>query len=41
MNLEQDFRMRVDIAPPCGDLGLHGGDPINNWHGETPVRREL
>jgi hypothetical protein len=33
--------MRMDIAPPRGDLGLHGGDTIDNRHGQkTPVRRE-
>src|SRR5258708_1301774 len=32
--------MRMDIAAPCGHLGLHVGDTINDWHGKTPVRRE-
>jgi hypothetical protein len=29
--------MRMDVASPSGNLGLHVGDTINNGHGKTPV----
>src|SRR5881394_3685209 len=30
LHVEHDFRMSMDIAPPCGDLRLHVGDPIDD-----------
>ena len=27
--------MRMDVAPPCGDLRLHVGDTIGDRHGNS------
>ena len=39
LDVEQDLRMSVDVAPPCGDLRLHVGDPIDDGHGELRANR--
>jgi hypothetical protein len=31
--LEAEFRMGMDIAPPCGQVVLKGGDLVNDLHG--------
>src|SRR5690606_5496861 len=30
--VEQDFGMGVEVAPPGGDFGVELGDTIENWH---------
>ena len=34
LHVEQDFRVRMDVAPPCGDFCLHVGDTLDDGHGE-------
>jgi hypothetical protein len=31
--LEAEFGMRVDVAPPSGEFGVHAGDTVNDGHG--------
>ena len=35
MHLEQKLGVFVEIAPPCGDFGLHLGDAVLDGHGRS------
>ena len=36
VHVEQQLRMGMDIAPPCGDFGVQVGDTVDDRHGNSP-----
>jgi hypothetical protein len=36
VNIEQQFRVSVEIAAPSRDLRVQAGNPLKHWHRPTP-----